>query len=753
MVPVCRVRKWFCELYTLLVLPEWFIADGSPSELVLPHPVLPSVHGRPIVFSKLASILQQPSSNLFLTGATFKGRVVENIVLWNITQQFQNKEKQPVELLYHFPLGAMALLVSATARIGSRQFTCEVQARQQARMDYTEAVANGDSAILIEQDDELRYFMRIGNIMPGEKLDIHLQTAEFLQLAHGSARIAVPTCLPNSYSLAGDHSEHAVVVSPRQKHTLKAELRLTGSTRQGRVVSPSHKLRISHAADCLLIEVAGDAFLDRDFVLNIDELNCTVPTGFWFHNPQVGPDLPGAYVGMLNCMFPQESFSTQGLQLKLLLDCSGSMEGGRMVSAKSALKCLATQLHATDRISFSRFGSHCENLLDATTLATPQVRNGLSRWVDETEANLGGTEMAQALAAVARISNTGQADVLLITDGEVDGLAAMVEAAVETTHRIFVLAIGASPQESLLSTLARATGGAVEFVQQDSDIEAAMIRLFKTLRNPTYTGVRLHCEGLIEQTQVAPEFGFEGCSFPVLFSSNAPAFAVAMHVEKRIRNRESRPELSSILLRLLDEPELAKAVSKLWAAQRFESLMDQERLKPGAFEKDATELAVRFGLVTPLTSACLTLLRDEDERNTDMPVRHAVHSMVAVDSSAHSTGVFFSRRSSASTSNRGFESTLLDYSSSSLIDHVPCDSSRSPAECIQALAELPKHLRPRTFDDLLVLGFPEEVIEWCKKNLADLLLLKGEAAVVERVLEMLVQGLLGKGEWMVDRND
>ena len=126
------------------------------------------------MFSKIASVLQQSSTNFFLSGATFKGRVVENIVLWNITQQFQNKEKQPVELLYHFPLGAMALLVSATARIGSRQFTCEVSAKQQARMDYTDAVANGDSAILIEQDDELRYFMRIGNIMPGEKLDIHL---------------------------------------------------------------------------------------------------------------------------------------------------------------------------------------------------------------------------------------------------------------------------------------------------------------------------------------------------------------------------------------------------------------------------------------------------------------------------------------------------------------------------------------------------------------------------------------------------
>ena len=98
------------------------------------------------MFSKIASVLQQSSDKLFLTGATFKGRVFENIVLWNITQQFHNTEKQAVELLYHFPLGATALLVSVKAQIGDRQFSCTVSPKAKARMDYTDTVANGDYA-------------------------------------------------------------------------------------------------------------------------------------------------------------------------------------------------------------------------------------------------------------------------------------------------------------------------------------------------------------------------------------------------------------------------------------------------------------------------------------------------------------------------------------------------------------------------------------------------------------------------------
>ena len=703
------------------------------------------------MFSKIASVLQQSSDKLFLTGASFKGRVVENLVCWSITQQFINNEKQPVELLYHFPLGAVATLVSVNARIGDRQFNCTVSAKSQARMDYTDAVANGDSAILIEQDDELRYFMRIGNIMPGEQIEITLQTSEFLKLAHGSARIAVPTCLPNSYRLSGNYAQHPVTVSASQKHKLAAELKLTGSLRNSRIFSPSHKLRFNQVGEALLIEVAGDAFLDRDFVLNMDEFETQSPTGFWFQNPCVNADLPGEYLGVLNYVARQAEPSQQGIQLKLLLDCSGSMDGQRMESAKSALQCLIPKLRMNDRVSFSRFGSTCENLIEATALVTSQLRQGLGEWIGETQADLGGTEMADALKAVADIAHLGKADVLLITDGEVDGLAEMVNAARETTHRVFVLAIGANPQESLLSTLARTTGGVVEFVQQDCDIEAAVARLFETLRSRTFTGVRLHCEGLTEHSQVAPEFGFEGYSFPILFSSSAPAFGVALHLDRCTNTGEARPELASIPFRLVDDPEMAQALCKLWASQRFDALMDHERLNAGSGEMAATELAVRFGLVTPLTSACLTLLRKESECKMGMPVRHVVPAMVAIDNMVSSISPMFCRSVSYSSDEFSASSQLMFPEENRLAYQVNGTSARSPSECIEVLAELPEHLIPNSFGALLILGFPEDVLDWCKLTMANLLQSQGEADVVKQILARLAQGRFGAEEWRLEQ--
>lgn len=705
------------------------------------------------MFSKIASVLQPSSDKLFLTGASFKGRVVENLVCWSITQQFINNEKQSVELLYHFPLGASATLVSVNARIGDRQFSCEVSAKSQAKMNYTDAMAQGDSAILIEQDDELRYFMRIGNIMPGEQIEITLQTSEFLKLTHGSARISVPTCLPNSYSLSGNYAQHPVTVSASQKHKLAAELKLTGSLRNSRIFSPSHKLRFNQAGEALLIEVAGDAFLDRDFVLNMDEFEAQSPTGFWFQNPDMNADLPGAYLGVLNYVARQAEPSQQGIQLKLLLDCSGSMDGQRMESAKSALQCLIPKLRMNDRVSFSRFGSTCENLIEATALVTSQVRKGLGEWIEETQANFGGTEMADALKCVADITHFGQADVLLITDGEVDGLPEMVEAAQETTHRIFVLTIGANPQESLLSTLAHTTGGAVEFVQQACDIEAAVARLFETLRSRTYTGVRLHCEGLVEHSQVAPQFGFEGCSFPILFSSSAPAFGVALHLDKRTSTGEARPELASIPFRLIDDSEMARAVCKLWASQRFDALMDHERLNPCSGEMAATELAVRFGLVTPLTSACLTLLRGEAERNPGLPLRHVVPSMVAIDSMVSSSSPMFCRSVSSSTADFSIPSKLMFREDNRLTYGVSSTYKHSPEQCVEVLAELPEHLIPTSFEALLILGFPEDVLDWCKLIMADLLLAQGEGAVVKQILLRLAQGRFGGEEWTLEQVD
>jgi Ca-activated chloride channel homolog len=80
-----------------------------------------------------------------------------------------------------------------------------------------------------------------------------------------------------------------------------------------------------------------------------------------------------------------------------------------------------------------------------------------------------------------------QADVILITDGEIYDVAGVVNLAARSRHRLFAIAIGAAPNEALARSLAVETGGGCEFVGPNDDAESAIVRTFKRLRSTPRT--------------------------------------------------------------------------------------------------------------------------------------------------------------------------------------------------------------------------------------------------------------------------
>ncbi|MBK6337985.1 MAG: hypothetical protein IPF60_20530 [Betaproteobacteria bacterium] len=101
------------------------------------------------------------------------------------------------------------------------------------------------------------------------------------------------------------------------------------------------------------------------------------------------------------------------------------------------------------------------------------------------DADLGGTEMENALAAVFALDDRlGGADVLVITDGEVWGADSLLARARAAQQRVFVVGIGSAPAEGVLRKLAVATGGACEFVAPNEGVQQAILRTFLRMRAP-----------------------------------------------------------------------------------------------------------------------------------------------------------------------------------------------------------------------------------------------------------------------------
>jgi Ca-activated chloride channel family protein len=130
--------------------------------------------------------------------------------------------------------------------------------------------------------------------------------------------------------------------------------------------SPSHRLSVRQAGGSVTVAPRSEARLDRDFVLVADGMAGKAVS-------VLGRDGDG-YVALAGfCPHHDGIPSGAPLNLKILVDCSGSMNGERIDAARRALHEVLAQLADTDSFSFSCFGSDVKHLSDSLMAATPRA--------------------------------------------------------------------------------------------------------------------------------------------------------------------------------------------------------------------------------------------------------------------------------------------------------------------------------------------------------------------------------------------
>jgi hypothetical protein len=238
----------------------------------------------------------------------------------------------------------------------------------------------------------------------------------------------------------------------------------------------------------------------------------------------------------------------------------------------------------------------------------------LNAAINETEADLGGTEMGAAFGHVfdLRFPETPgapEADVLVITDGAVWGVQNLLARTCRSGHRIYALGVGSAPAASLLNELADDTGGACEFVTPNEDMVAAMRRLLARMRVASAVEMAL---------DVAPQ--------PV-WASPLPrrvADDETVHVHLRLSERpgaaprlrfDDREAAPSEITWLSDD-----LVARIVAARQI-SHVDGDLL--------VAEIAERYQLVTEHTNLLLVFQRADTEKTDGMPALRRVRPMVA----------------------------------------------------------------------------------------------------------------------------
>lgn len=578
-----------------------------------------------------------------LVGATMEGTLKDTALDVQLSQHYKNTEDETIEAIYTFPLPAEAELMSLTVKINDCSYQGKVVEAKAAEKAYEEAIVDGDTAMRLEQLSAGLYTLNLGNLQPGDDVVVTISYTQLLHWQQDQLRLSFPTTIGQRYgspTAAGMLPHQVPTTDPGVEYTFKASLRIEGQLARSEISSPSHAVSMRQEEEGLLLQIGGGAAnkaaaMDRDIVVLLTRpaLACSAA---WYDR-----DLGGRWVGWLT-LNPEVEIERRPRQLNIVVDCSGSMSGVSIQQAKVAVREIVEQLQPQDRFNIINFGSHHESLFRHPKPANAENKQEAGRWIQKTEASLGGTEMEAALRAVyastgSRTEDTPEiADILLITDGQVYEVDALVDAAQKSRQRHFTVGVGTAVAEGLVRTLAEKTGGACEMVSPNENMAGAIVRhAQRTCLLPvTESGIRWPVTPVSQEPAVITH-AFSGDTLHLFAQfDECPVSEEGGEVQVDLqfgnRNWQQRIKMQAYTSGAADRPIEALTLARMAAAKRVAGFADNG-------EKIA--VAVKYQLQSRLTNYLVVAERDNRDGSEYGPVLRQVPQMLKAGSMHFSRSV------------------------------------------------------------------------------------------------------------------
>ncbi len=573
------------------------------------------------------------------------GKLDGLLLRMKVRQTYTNDSDEALETVYTFPLAWSATLLNLAVELNGKRLNGTVLEKQQAVKQYEKAIDNGDSPIMVERSGRGLYTANLGNLLPGETAVIEIEYAQLLNFEGDRIRLNIPTTIAPRYGdqhqQGGLQAHQTAAANGLVEYGFFMTLDIQGTVAKGLISSPTHPVKTTKTFDGVNVQLGKNAYLDRDFVLLIEDLE---GESFCI----AGPDTEGSNTTAIITSFCPKlpKAKPSDLQLKVLLDCSGSMGGDSIKQARVALKHLFKQLHEDDSFAYSRFGSRVERVTKTMTRAYSERIQSLLATIDKTEADLGGTELDAAITDVFNMNANGKsrnctdttdsADVLLITDGEVWNIESILASARISGHRVYTIGVGSAPAESLLRELAKDTGGACEFVTPHEDMRSAVDRMLARMRSAQEVRFAIKWNATEEKHKNH------------VWASTLPPQLIdgeTVHLFARLPAKTEKPPV--LICKTLvknEEKEVSSAkptsitwdtegiVARLCAAAQIGELTEN---KPDA--KLARTLAMKYQLVTQHTNLFLLHERAEENKAEGLPKLQQIAQMQAAGYGGYGT--------------------------------------------------------------------------------------------------------------------
>lgn len=629
----------FAKLLALAAVLVFFIgADKVRVETETPEGV--SIASGDITQGSLHILKDDKTLELPLEHTDVDAYVTGYIARVNVTQHFSNPYKEPIEAVYVFPLPENAAVDAMRMKIGEKVIKGVIKKREEARQIYEQAIQEGKTASLLEQERPNIFTQTVGNIMPGDDIYIEISYVQDLAYDHGTYEytfpmVVGPRFIPGTRNTstgskqgggwAEDTEEvpDASRITPpvlkpeyRSGHDISLKLTVDAGVPIQNFSCPSHDIdqQVKGESQVVVQIKKGDQIPNKDFIFRYDVAGSKPEYALLTHATKEGD---GYFMLMIQ---PKASFKISEITPKemiFVVDCSGSMSGFPIEKAKEAMKLSIENMNPDDYFNIIKFSDAANGFAPHMVSNTPENVKKALKFVDNMQGT-GGTMMIEGIKAALEQRNPNRKlhrFVFFMTDGYI-GNEREILAAIEDklgNARLFSFGVGSSVNRYLLEKMAQVGRGQVTYCRHDEDPQPKIELFYERIAKPYLMDIEIDWNGL-EVIEVFPQ------RIPDLFAAQpviihgryTKAGSATIKVTGKVRGK---PVTQTIPVTFPAVEPSHDVIATLWARTKISYLSDEMHHgeKPEIVDQ-ITQIALKYKLMSKYTSFVAV---SEEVRNVD----------------------------------------------------------------------------------------------------------------------------------------
>jgi len=538
----------------------------------------------------------QPSVPLSLKFHKVDVEIDDQVARTTVDEEFFNPNDRQVEGLFLFPVPKGANIDKFSMFIDDKETQAELLDAGKARKIYEDIVRKMKDPALLEYADRDLFKVRIFPISARGSKRVKLTYHQVLGSDAGLCRYV--------YSLGTERFSSEPIRTVSVKVVLRSKVPIKS------VYSPTHEIEIDRKSDheVVLGYEASNVTPNRDLEIYYSLSDERFGVNLLSCKP-AGED--GYFMALLSPQFGVDKGQRIPKDICFVLDTSGSMSAdGKLDQAEKALNFCLRNLDPTDRFNVLRFATEIEPLQPELAPADAPHIEKASAFIS-TFKPIGGTDINDALLKALSMKRDDARPYLIVfltdglpTVGETDAkkIISNVKDADRAGTRIFCFGVGYDVNTHLLDEVAETTRAVAQYVKPKEDIEVKVSDVFTKIKEPVLTQIALEFSGVNVKDmypRALPDL-FQGGQLIVVgrYDGSGPAAVKLTGLANETRYTCVYETQFS------GQAEKYEFIPRLWAVRKVGYLLDEIRLHGENKElvDEVTQLAKRFGIVTPYTS-------------------------------------------------------------------------------------------------------------------------------------------------------